>query len=377
MPPSGSGIFSRSIAWALITQMVWVPLVAIDLHDRWVARQRDITPPGRALPPSPLARTTPLSLNDLLGAARPVQQLAGQANQMVSGAVGQAVQGGASGVGLLLSSAGSGASSLLDRPLSVSFDAAAPAAAGATMAPQGTAAPLTAPPANTLLGRAFTRAQLLGGSIGLADLQEGPMAPLALAERALQRVNADPLAPLPSPWREPMRQALGKLPGAPLQLNPARLVYVPSSTVSQPVEVPLALQSDGSVDILEAPASAAVLREIDGWSRQQRRPASGSLQPALVHLHPLPAVAPLTPPVADSRPAAATTAPVQEMTAPVPPQTPAQVSTSAGSLQPPLSSESPQTNAAIPVPIVREAPAAAAQPAAVAEAPAPLASPAP
>lgn len=367
MRPSGSGIFSRSIAWALITQMVWVPLVAIDLHDRWVARQRDITPPGRSLPPSPLARTTPLSLNDLLAAARPVQQLAGQANQMVSGAVGQAVQGGASGVGLLLSSAGSGASSLLDRPLSVSLDAAAPAAAGA----------MTAPPANTLLGRAFTRAQLLGGSIGLADLQEGPMAPLALAERALQRVSADPLAPLPSPWREPMRQALGKLPGAPLQLNPARLVVVPSSTVSQPVEVPLALQSDGSVDILEAPASAAVLREIDGWSRQQRRPASGSLQPALVHLHPLPAVAPLTPPVAVSRPAAATTAPAQDMTAPAPPQTPAQVSAGAGSLQPPLSSESPQTNAAIPVPIVSEAPAAAAEPAAVAEAPAPLASPAP
>ena len=93
MPPSGSGIFSRSIAWALITQILWVPLLVIDLHDRWVARQRDITPPRRSLPPSPPARATPLSLNDLLGAARPVQQLAGQANQVVSGAVGQAVQG--------------------------------------------------------------------------------------------------------------------------------------------------------------------------------------------------------------------------------------------------------------------------------------------
>lgn len=374
MHPSGSGISSKAIGWALISQVFWLPLMAIDLHDRWVARQRDITPPGRSLPPSPLARATPFSLNDLLGAARPVQQLAGQANQVVSGAVGQAVQGAASGVGLLLSSAGSSASSLLDRPLSVSFDTAAPAAAGATTAPQGTAAPLTAPPTNTLLGRAFTRAQLLGGSIGLADLQEGPMAPLALAERALQRVSADPLAPLPSPWREPMRQALGKLPGAPLQLNPARLVYVPSSTVSQPVEVPLALQSDGSVDILEAPASAAVLREIDGWSRQQRLPATGSLQPALVHLHPLPAVAPLTP-VAVSRPAAA--APAQAMSAPAPREAPAQASAGTEALQPPLRSESPEINAVIPVPNVSEAPAAAAEPAAVAEAPAPLASPAP
>ncbi len=304
MQPSGSGISPKAIAWALLSQVFWVPLVAIDLHDRWIAHQREITPPGRSLPPSPLARATPLSINELLGAARPVQQLAGQANQAVSGALGQAAQGAVSGVGVLLSSAGSHASSLLDRPYSASLDAATPPPATALGGSQAAAGATATSPANTLLGRAFTRAQLLGGSIGLEDLQEGPMAPLALAERAVLRGSGDPLAPLPSPWREPMRQALLKLPAAPLQLSPARLVHVPSQAVTEPVVVPLALQSDGSVDILEAPADPAVLHEIDGWSRQQRLPARGSLVPAVVHLHPLPSAAPVTP-SASARPAAA------------------------------------------------------------------------
>lgn len=305
MHRSNSGISPKAIGWALLSQVFWVPLVAIDLHDRWVARQREITPPGQPLQPSPIARATPFSLNDLLGAARPVRQLAGQANQAVSGAFGSAVRGAASGVGVLLSSAGSSASSLLDRPFTVSVDAPAASASGSGVA-AAAGSPQVAPLEGLgMLGRAFTRAQLLGGSISLADLQEGPMAPLALAERALQRGSNDPLSPLPTPWREPMRQALLKLPSAPQQLSPARLVYVPSSTLSQPVEVPLALQSDGSVDILELPKNPGVLREIESWSRQQRPPAIGSLLPALVHLHPLPAVAPITPAASPSRPAAA------------------------------------------------------------------------
>lgn len=396
MHRSTSGLSPKAIGWALLSQVFWVPLLAIDLHDRWVARQREVTPPGQALPPSPIARATPFSLNDLLGAARPVQQLAGQANQVVSGALGSTVRGATSGVGVLLSSAGSSASSLLDRPFTVSLDTpAAPAsAAGGSSAAGPQVAPLEG---LGMLGRAFTRAQLLGGSISLADLQEGPMAPLALAERALQRGSGDPLAPLPSLWREPMRQALLKLPGAPQQLNPARLVYVPSSSVSQPLEVPLALQSDGSVDILQAPANAAVLREIDSWSRQQRPPASGSLLPAIVHLHPLPAVAPLTPAASASRPAAAAprgtasaaaTAPRPAASAtpaasasaaevaplPLRSQAPARVAARAETIPVPLRSEDP--SASIPVPILSETPAAADVPVAAAppvEAPAPVA----
>ncbi|MEB3350052.1 MAG: hypothetical protein VKO00_08540, partial [Cyanobacteriota bacterium] len=290
--PLGSVGFS-AVSWALLSQVFWVPLVAVDLHDRWVAHQRDITPPGQPLRPSPIARATSLGLNDLLGAGRPVQELAGQANPVITGALGEALPDGTSGVGTLLNSASSSPSSLLDRPFSVSIETFEPSGPGSA-APS---APALSPayPANTLLGRAFTRAQLLGGSIGLQDLQEGPMAPLALAERALQRTSDDPLAPLPALWREPMRQALQRLPGGPQQLTPARVVYVPSLAVSSSVEVPLALQSDGSVDVLEASPDPAVLREIEGWSRQQPLPATGSLQPAVVHLHPLPQSAPLVP----------------------------------------------------------------------------------
>lgn len=141
------------------------------------------------------------------------------------------------------------------------------------------------------------------------------MAPLALAERALRRRSADPLAPLPALWREPMRQALLKLPGAPQQLDTARMVYVPSSSISQPVEVPLALQSDGSVDLLEVPANPALLREIRSWSRQQRPPAPGSLIPAVVRLHPLPSAAPITPLPASAPAASAVPAPQAQLPA--------------------------------------------------------------
>ena len=42
----------------------------------WVARQRDITPPGQPLPSSPIARGTSLDVNALLGAFRPLPPLA-------------------------------------------------------------------------------------------------------------------------------------------------------------------------------------------------------------------------------------------------------------------------------------------------------------
>lgn len=145
------------------------------------------------------------------------------------------------------------------------------------------------------------------------------MAPLALVERALGRSSADPLAPLPALWREPMRQALLKLPGAPQQLDTARMVYVPSSSISQPVEVPLALQSDGSVDILEVPANPALLGEIRSWSRQQRPLTRGSLTPTVVRLHPLPQAAPLTPLPASAPAAPIAVLMVSEATAPLAP----------------------------------------------------------
>lgn len=318
MTINGAGPNGKAIAWALLSQVFWVPLVAIEAHDRWALHVRRVTPPGQKLPEAALPRSKPFSLDDLIGAAKPVRELAARAIQGTGSLTQQALRS----TGVVLSHAGSQASSLLDRPLTLSIDRpAAPgvAANAGTTRPAGLSGGLPqGHPAHSLLGRALTRAELLGGSIGLADLQEPPLSPMALVERAMQRSSGDPMAALPAVWREPMRQALLKLPGA-SQVGPARVVHVPSSRISQPAAVPLALQSDGSVDVLEAPANAAVLAEIESWSRQQQRPGAGTLTPAVVHLHPLPsesaAAAPA--PVAVASPAAL--APV----APAPPEAPA------------------------------------------------------
>jgi len=231
-------------------------------------------------------------------------------------------------------------------------------------------APSAPPLLPTLLGRAFSRSQLLGGAMGLADLQEGPMGPMALAERAQHSSSGDPLAPLPSFWREPMRQALLKLPGAPQQLGTARMVYVPSRSVSQPVEVPLALQSDGSVDILQSPANAAVLSEIDTWSRLQRPPASGSLVPAVVHLHPLTPSARTASSVVSSSSSASPTSSAQSRRAPQA----AAVTAPAQQLPRELPSRSPASEqSSVRIPPPSEAPPATAT---VSPAEAPAASPA-
>lgn len=353
--PPGSARFS-ALSWALLSQVFWVPLLAIDLHDRWTGRQHVLLPPGPSLSPSPVPRATALPFHAPFGA------------------LGQLVRGTSSGSGVLLSRAGSDATSLLDRPLLQSLDAPSAPSAGLRPASPGLP-PALSPAGSSLLGRAFNRAQLLGGSVSLDDLHEGPMAPLALVERALQRSSNDPLAPLPPLWREPMRQALQKLPGAPLQLDTARMVVVPSRSLSQPVEVPLALQSDGSVDILEFPANAVVLAEIEAWSRQQRLPASGSLVPAVVELHPLPQVGPIAFPTADaSTPTPAAGGGTASASASQPaspsPQRPSPASGATAAPVPlPLRSEAPPPAAAvsIPLPIQTEASAPVAPAAALAE----------
>ena len=99
-----------------------------------------------------------------------------------------------------------------------------------------------------------------------------------------------------------MRRALATLPmpsGQAPQLNQARHVHVPSTRVSRPTEVPLALQSDGSVDILSRPDTDAVVEEIRDWSARQTPPSEGSVAPALVHLHPVSDAQPLRPSAAD------------------------------------------------------------------------------
>lgn len=156
-------------------------------------------------------------------------------------------------------------------------------------------------PAPDLSRRPYSRSDLLGGSLTLNDLNEPAMPPLARAERALWSRMGDPLAPLPQIWREPMRKALiglvtntapptggSQLQRQSLSVDTARIVHVPSAMVKKPADVPLALQSDGTVDILNTPDDPAVVEEIKTWSSKQQLPAKGRLAPAVIHLHPLP-----------------------------------------------------------------------------------------
>ncbi len=362
MTSKGTGINSRAIAWALLSQVIWLPLVAIDTHDRWVAHVRQITPPnnGNTQLDQDIARRPALGLDKLLDATAPVKDLA--RNAITS-------------TGVLLSTAGSGASSLLDRPLSRSIEELLPQNRGpASAAQQGSSGPQstgarTASSASdsgsNWMNNHFTRAQLLGGSVDLNDLHEGSMSPLAMVERAASLSSGDPMGPLPSMWRNPMRQALLQLPGGPRRIATARVIHVPSLSVSHSTEVPLAIQSDGSVDILQTPDNPAVIKEIDTWSRHQARPAVGSVVPAVIHLHPLEAAPVLTP---DSRPAAQ--APIHSTAPSAATITPA---SSAANLTPVPAAAAPMAEAPLPPAAQPPAPVAAAPVIEAAAAPAPLA----
>jgi hypothetical protein len=170
------------------------------------------------------------------------------------------------------------------------------------------------------------------------------MPPMAMAERARWQGSGDPLAPLPGTWREPMRRALHGLAaskGAPTSVTAARVVHVPSLRVRQSTPVPLALQPDGSVDILTKPDNPAVVDEIRQWSSRQPTSKQAGVTAAVVHLEPLPeaprhpqppllrttTVAPIPAPLAtSSRPAAAepaaTPSPPPVAAAPAPEVTP-------------------------------------------------------
>lgn len=149
--------------------------------------------------------------------------------------------------------------------------------------------------------RLYNRADLLGGTVTLRDLNEPEMPPIARAERAQWIRTGDPLAPIPQIWRESMRKALhnltfkgqqgagrvGEAASEILSIDTARIVHVPSKLLKRAADVPLAIQSDGTVDILNNPDDPAVLEEIKSWSASQQPPSKGRMTPAVVHLHPL------------------------------------------------------------------------------------------
>ncbi|MFM7362479.1 MAG: hypothetical protein ACKO25_11795 [Cyanobium sp.] len=299
IPPSPQP--SRPVAWALLSQTIWLPLLAVDLHDRWQSHQLSLLPPSQSGTSSSSA-----------GMGTGLRQLPGLPS------LTPPPQGGRVTTGLLL---GSGSPTITGRgdtissaveppsygaPASPSAFAADhlsnPAAAGSSLALAMSSA---SNPAQALTGlrQGYSRADLLGGPITLADLNEETTIPaLALAEQGRRALSGDPFASLPEGWREPMRRALQALPapdGSAPRIENARHVHVPSRRIARATEVPLALQADGSIDILSRPKEPAVIDEIRDWSAGQRPPAAGSVSPAVVHLHPVAEEIPQRPSAAD------------------------------------------------------------------------------
>jgi len=333
MPRQVAPPASRPVAWALLSQALWLPLLAVDLQDRWAARIDTLKPrPGTGASAS-LAPLSPLPAG---GASLAPLRSPSASGLTTSGLLlGSRPLGRAPGTMADAFSPAAAAASGSSRGFSGSPVPAAPTGnAALALLPAGPAGASALP----LASAGFSRAELLGGPIGLDDLQEGAMPPMALAERGRLHLSGDPLAALPEPWREPMRRALSSLPlpsGQAPRLNQARHVHVPSSRISRPTEVPLALQSDGSVDILSRPDTDAVLEDIRDWSARQTPPSEGTVAPALVHLHPVRQAEPLRPSAADLvAPPQAAAPPAPPMPAAMPAPGPAATPTPAAATAP-------------------------------------------
>ncbi len=344
-------ISPKAIAWALLSQSIWLPLLAIDAHDRWQANVKDMAVPQPA---------------DPKGADESIASLPEAPAKTPDGTSPSPLEDLGTTTGHVLSSASERIGSLLDAPLSRSLDLSGPSNSSRarpdpgrrpavvlrSTSPARTAKAPSAPvsftiegpslgtsglgSAKTLLQRNFSNSELLGGVLTIQDLGAPAMPPVARAERARWASSGDPMAPLPHSLREPMRQAIRTLP-APTptktaKLQQARVIYVPSTRVSKPTQVPLAIQADGTVDVLSQPDDPAVIEDIKEWSSRQPAQAPGTVTPTVVNLQPLPAEVRTTPapakvsPVATAPiapppvPAAATVAPVAEApaTAPAP-----------------------------------------------------------
>ncbi len=317
-------ISPKAIAWALLSQSIWLPLLAIDAHDRWQAHVKDMAIPQAADPNG--ADGAVASLPD-----KPSQKAENAASPSPLEDLGVTT-------GHVLSSASEKIGSLLDAPLSRSLDLSGPsnssrarpdpgrrpAVALRATSPARTAKAPAAPAnftiegpslgttglgsARPLVQRNFSNSELLGGVLTIQDLGAPAMPPVARAERARWASSGDPMAPLPQSLREPMRQAIRTLP-APTptktaKLQQGRVIYVPSTRVSKPTQVPLAVQADGTVDVLSQPDDPAVIEDIKEWSSRQPAQAPGTVTPTVVNLQPIPAEVRATPAPAKVSPVA-------------------------------------------------------------------------
>ena len=338
---------TSAVAWALLSQSLWLPLVGIDIHDRWQAESRRSRPLllpqaelAASLPPSPLLN--PSDLAPLPSDPRSKISARG----FLLGASSPAAH---AQVGHILDrddeSVHAGQDAMTRRPFKVALQSVPSTSAGSRSSANGH---LASASGYDLLQRSFTPAELLGGSLTLQELQAESIPAVALSERARLARSSDPLAPLPQAWREPMRRALNaiNIPSPlqpPAQLEAARVVHVPSMKVSRAIAVPLALQSDGSVDLLSKPEDPAVLEAIRGWSGRQDPPALGRVAPAIVHVEPLKELPPLRTTAAKAHPAAQASGPSLSTN-----QAPAAFNSPLPAVAPTPTSSPPAPSAAVP-----------------------------
>jgi hypothetical protein len=302
-------INKRAIAWALFSQSIWMPVLVIDSQDQLASNHKDYdftgvasniphqnyandishrsSLPGHSVDIIVKSQENPSSgvlLNTILPKERTIQSKIKINNPYMvlsSTPIALSISPRTSSIPSNLNLRASSPEPTIDlhrTPRTIEFQAL------------------------NLLERLYTRSDLLGGSLTLADINEPQMPPVARAEKAQALRMGDPLATIPSNLREPMRRALQSLSenlkptsGSPtaktigsISVEQARVIHIPSARIKRFSEVPLALQSDGTVDILNKPEDPDVVEEIKSWSSKQQLPNKGSMAPAVVHLHPLP-----------------------------------------------------------------------------------------
>ncbi len=322
----------KAIGYALLWQSYWLPVLLILAHDQWLQvrqlrppdhpQQRPAVPtPSQAKAQLPLARLLagePLAADSLpVGAGEGQPVMPGQGMEP-HGPMGQGTASQAPAASVTPSQV-----TALPRDRGGPLGSASLEAPSRPLGGSGLVGPRTstqpffaqtrnahrlavqapAPQSRLLAGRSglllvsgvdrtspvlrqFTGSELLGGPLTLQQPSQEPMSPLARAEQARLAQTGDPLAPVPARWREPMRRELQGL--GPARLSQARVVHVPSERISRTVVLPLAMQHDGSIDALVARDRAVSDRDLSDWASRQATPAQGSVQPVVLHLHPLP-----------------------------------------------------------------------------------------
>lgn len=288
----------RAVAWALLSQSIWLPAFISVTHDSIVSTKNDYRPIDLSMSST---HTRHFNTQDINLRPKP--------NSEVSLLAYGSKQPASSGILLnslpphqpTYSSRSSDSSPRFPQsPVFFSPPSRSPSTLSlVTRSDYQPKASLSPSRSSDILRHFYNQSDLLGGVITLGDLNEPLIPPIARAQMAKYLRSGDPLSPIPGYMREPMRQALQSLmpnnlssplpshPSHSSEIDQARVVHVPSTRLKRSADVPLALQSDGSVDILNVPSDPAVVDEIKIWSTKQSLPSKGRIVPAVVHLHPL------------------------------------------------------------------------------------------